>query len=230
MNFFDDFALFYESTRSPAARINKRYHAIIEAHKDIFAGKHVLDIASHDGRWSFAAVKAGCTSVIGIEGRQHFVDSAVHNFTNYGIDPAQFRFIRADVVEYLRHSCIKVDVVLLLGFYYHIHCHADFAALVAGTGASRVVLDTAVAPDDDPVIRLWDEPTALQANAIGDRPTALVGAPSRSAVRLMFLHAGFNAQEIDWCSILNQYGPEGVEDYRDGTRTTFLLQRRPAHA
>ncbi|MGH9808980.1 MAG: methyltransferase domain-containing protein, partial [Terriglobia bacterium] len=205
--------------------INKRYHAIISANKALFAGKHVLDIASHDGRWSFAALEAGCASVVGIEGRRHFVDSANANFRQYGIESSRYDFICADAIDYLKRNRIRADVVLLLGFFYHINCHAELAALMAQTGASHIILDTGVAADAGPVIRLTEEPTSLQSNAIGEAPTAIVGSPSREAIDMIFRHVGFAAQEIDWMPILNEYGPEGVEDYASRNRTTFVLRR-----
>ena len=39
--------------------MNERYEALIAINKDIFDGARVLDLASHDGRYSFAALKTG---------------------------------------------------------------------------------------------------------------------------------------------------------------------------
>ena len=69
--FFDDYPLFYETskTASSKARLNVRHQAIIEANRDILKDARVLDLASHDGRWSFAALKAGAAHVTGVEAR-----------------------------------------------------------------------------------------------------------------------------------------------------------------
>jgi SAM-dependent methyltransferase len=225
MNFFDEFPLFYQPSRATAPRINRRYHAIIGANKDLLADKTVLDIACFDGRWSFAAIKAGCKSVIGIEGRQNALDIATENFARYGIETSRFKFIRADAVNYLKQNRVQADIVLLLGFFYHIDCHVEFASLVAATGATHIILDTGVAPDSGPVIRLHKETTAEWYNAIGTEPTAIVGSPSREAIELIFQHLGFATREIDWSLILNKYGPEGVSDYHAKNRATYVLQR-----
>ena len=68
---FDEFPRFYETSETFAYpnRLNLRHEAIFGENKEVFEGQRVLDIASHDGRWSFAALKAGATSVVGIEGR-----------------------------------------------------------------------------------------------------------------------------------------------------------------
>jgi len=41
----------------------------IEQNREVFAGARVLDIASHDGRWSLAALESGAAHVIGVAPR-----------------------------------------------------------------------------------------------------------------------------------------------------------------
>lgn len=54
--------------------------AIIEEHREELNGARVLDIASHDGRWSFAALQVGAAHVTGIAGREHLVTDANKTF------------------------------------------------------------------------------------------------------------------------------------------------------
>ena len=70
--FFDAFPRFYETSQTgdPRERINLRYEAIFAHNADVFQGARVLDIASHDGRWSLAALRTGAAEVIGIEARE----------------------------------------------------------------------------------------------------------------------------------------------------------------
>lgn len=49
-------------------RLNERYNAIIDANKTIIKNSRILDLASHDGRWSFATLKSGSEYTLGIEG------------------------------------------------------------------------------------------------------------------------------------------------------------------
>jgi predicted nicotinamide N-methyase len=145
----------------------------------------VLDVASHDGRWSFAALKAGCTHVTGIEAREHLVDNSNATFQAYGVDQALYRFIRADAVDALRQQTFEVDTVLLLGFFYHVDCHVQLASLVAATGAKHIVLDTNIVPDSQAPngaasIELMNEATASEGNAFGSDPMTIVGRPSRA--------------------------------------------------
>lgn len=61
MNFFDKFPEFITggTTGVDGKRLNHRYRAIIENQRDAFSNAKVLDLASHDGRWSLAALDAG---------------------------------------------------------------------------------------------------------------------------------------------------------------------------
>ncbi|MGZ0165843.1 MAG: hypothetical protein ACKVII_18110 [Planctomycetales bacterium] len=55
MHFFDQYQQFYETGITPNAnRLRWRYDAIINANADILEGAKVLDVASHNGRWSAA--------------------------------------------------------------------------------------------------------------------------------------------------------------------------------
>jgi len=59
--FFDTYPQFYRTSNTAARpdRLNDRYRAIIDFNRGIIQGSTILDIASHDGRWSFAAIKSG---------------------------------------------------------------------------------------------------------------------------------------------------------------------------
>src|SRR5579863_7632854 len=79
--FFDSYPRFFSTSDTAAApdRLNQRYRALIQSNAGIISGRRVLDIASHDGRWSLAAHKASAEHVLGIEARQHLVDAARDN-------------------------------------------------------------------------------------------------------------------------------------------------------
>jgi hypothetical protein len=93
--FFDGFTRFYSTsvTGGSPNRLNQRYLACIKWNKAAIQGKRILDLASHDGRWSFAAIKAGATNVVGIEARDHLVQAAVVNLREYGVADNSFRFV-----------------------------------------------------------------------------------------------------------------------------------------
>jgi Methyltransferase domain len=182
----------------------------------------VLDIASHDGRWSFAALQAGCAHVTGIEARPHLVELANQTFRDYGVDPDRYRFILGDVFDEMARE--RADTVLLLGIYYHISRHVDLARLVSETGARVIILDTCILPGDEgALIRLVEESTAGEGAGIGGSETIVVGHPSRAAIKMIFGRFGFSVEEVDWSAY-----PEdqtALHDYNSGNRSTFVLKR-----
>jgi hypothetical protein len=123
---------------------------------------------------------------------------------------------------------IEVDVVLLLGFFYHTSRHAELASLISSTGAQHIILDTVILHDDfaqrRALVTLKREPANVEGFGFEDGPFALVGIPSRDAVKLIFEHNGFLSEEIDWTPYLR--APSGLEGYEGGTRATFLLSRK----
>ncbi|HWU76747.1 MAG TPA: class I SAM-dependent methyltransferase [Rhodanobacter sp.] len=246
MGFFDQYPRFYATSQtSPLPhRLNGRHEAIITRNADQLIGKRVLDIASHDGRWSFAALQAGASHVIGIEPRAELIDNANQTFEYYGIDPAYHEFRCGDVFD--RIDDIKVDIVLCLGFYYHTIRHAELLDKIERTGAQLVIIDTEVTPwqdsssttnTNDPrivygnpyLIQLLRDPVDNQQMAATDSMTrdghTLVGRPSRAAVEFMAHHYGYSSELHDWRSHLEQH-PErasSMVDYAEGWRDTFYL-------
>lgn len=248
MGFFDRFDRFYStSTTSPFRdRLNSRHQAIIERNANHLKGKRVLDIASHDGRWTFAALQAGSAHVTGIEPRQELIDNALDTFEYYGVDRSTFSFERGDVFELLRDR--EFDVVLCLGFYYHTVRHAELLDLIERTGADLVVIDTEVTPaaeeggvpsGDDPrvvfgnpySIQLLRDPVDSQQMAWQDSMTrnghTLVGRPSRAAIRFMSEHFGFTVDTFNWPEHFLAYpqAASSMVDYAERWRETFFLHR-----
>src|SRR4249920_3533467 len=109
--FFDSYPRFLETSKTGADRdrLNGRHRAIIEFNRDIIRGSRLLDIASHDGRWSFAALKAGAEHSTGIEGRADLVSRANDTFKSNGIDPESYKFIHGDAHDALSAEAPAVD-------------------------------------------------------------------------------------------------------------------------
>ena len=69
MNFFNKFPEFVEqgTTGIRGNRLNYRYLAIIQNQIKSFKDSSILDLVSHDGRWSLAALETGAKHVTAIE-------------------------------------------------------------------------------------------------------------------------------------------------------------------
>ena len=228
-DFFDSFPSFLATSKTGASavRLNARYRAIIESNSEVIRGRKILDIASHDGRWSFAALHAGCSHVRGVEARPHLVQNAHTTFSALDVAKERFDFVTGDVFEVMKRGTIKAETVLLLGFFYHTDRHSELADLLAATGASHIILDTNIVPAAEnlrklPLIKLFQEPTGVEANAIGPDAMAVVGHPSREAIDLINSRHGFSMSEFDWAP---SRGPRELQDYNEDRRSTFVLSR-----
>ncbi|CAI9410723.1 hypothetical protein HIDPHFAB_04985 [Nocardioides sp. T2.26MG-1] len=165
---------------------------------------------------------------------------------HYGRDRHEFRFVEADIFDYLVDRSERFDVVLCLGFFYHTARHVELFDLIERTGAETVVVDTEVIPgvraelgSVDPrlvhgnpfEIQLLREPADDEAMAVATSATrsgqTIVGRPSRAAVEFIADHFGFDCEEVDWRTLLERHwSAQAIEDYRAGWRTTFTCRRR----
>jgi hypothetical protein len=200
----------------------------------VFSGARVLDMASHDGRWSFAAIRSGAAHVLGIEGREDLIDHAEANFEAYGVERDRYRFISGDIFDVLPMEKPQVDVVLCLGFLYHTLRYNELFRQLRDMNPGHVIIDTAIAQSPLPVIRIQTEPVHRQRNAVpdgfsyGDR--ALTGRPSIAGLCRMLRAYDFELERLsDWGGLLRD-NPEhrrGVGVYQRGERITARC--RSAH-
>jgi hypothetical protein len=235
--FFDRNPQFGETSQAgPIERLKWRYKAIVEPHRELIRGSSILDIGSHDGRWSFAALDAGAARTCGIEPRADLVGTSRETARMLGFsDRTTFLNDGAlHALEQLHEYGTRFDGVLLLGFFYHLWEHVELVKRIAATGARWVIVDTAVLPDRltvaeaGPVVQMRLDPVEdPRMQAIADVGTnAVVGYPSRSAVTFLFASFGFEVAEIDWSTILATGGDTSVvSDYGNGQRSTWVCNR-----
>jgi len=235
-DFFDRYARFISTsgvgTRLPGGgrspRLPARYKAIVEQNRALFAGAKVLDIASHDGRWSMAALDAGAKEVVGVEGRRHLVASAYRTFSHYGVKPAQYQFIVGDIFDALpKFEPGEFDLVLCLGFFYHTTRHHELFAQLGRLRLRSVILDTEIVQGSGPIVRFKIERTTGDQSALADMtgfPTTISGSPNHEMIVMLARHFDFVLRTVDW----NGLGIKdwtGLDDYKADRRRTYVLER-----
>ena len=216
-------------------RMNERYEALFASNRDILDGARVLDLASHDGRWSFAALKSGAAHVTGVEVRQSLVDRAQEAFAFYDQDPETYRFVRGDVFEVLAREKFDVDVVLCFGFLYHTYRHTELMYRVHNLAPTHFIVDTMVTRDTQEetlrVIRerdVEDSRSAAQDEwAVG---RVLVLRPSLPALQTLLRSYGFEIEsQYDWQGKLVGRPPgPGLRGYAKGARVSLRCRSREA--
>jgi len=228
--FFEQFPRFYwtSSTAPDTARLNLRYEAIFGENRDIFEGASVLDLASHDGRWSLAALATGAQSVIGIEARPELVKAAAENLGNYGYRADRARFVTGDVHQVLNTQEFEADVVLCLGFLYHTLRYNELLDGIRRTNARYLIIDTfspymtGPVPNVNVITEYADEEGSAAADTYTHGPSALVGLPNLAAIRTMLGAYGYRVERLsDWAGLLRDNPTtEDFGDYANGRRVT----------
>jgi hypothetical protein len=228
--FFEQFPRFYvtSSTGLTTARLNLRYEAIVGENRDIFAGASVLDLASHDGRWSLAALAAGARSVTGIEARPELVKGAAKNLSQYGYGADRARFVTGDVHQVLNAQEFDADVVLCLGFLYHTLRYNELLHGIRRTGARYLIIDTfsphmmGPVPNVNVITEYADQEGSAAADTYTHGPAVLVGRPNLAAIRTMLGAYGYRVERLsDWAGLLRDNPTtEDFDDYAGQKRIT----------
>lgn len=218
-------------------RLRARHEAIIETNAARLRGASVLDIASHDGRWSFAALHAGARHVTGVEARLEHVERAHAIFSDAGIDLDRYHFHIGDVFERSDLFERQYDVVLCLGFLYHTTRQLELLAMIRKAGAPLLIVDTAVSASSEPVLELVRESVSRAGNGASRLETTgddiLVAHPSVPALSLMLGHLGYKITYFDWArrfgggvtgwdGVLSEACP--MADYEGGRRVTVVAE------
>ena len=228
--FFDRFERFLETSETGRGdgktgrlnerqieRLHGRYEVLVRRHRAILEGARVLDLASHDGRWSIAALENGAASVVGIEHKPGLVRKSEENFEFYKVPKEKYEFICGDIFEHIDRIG-KFDVVLCFGIFYHVMNHMLLLSKIAALEPRALIMDTNVSQLDGDVIELMYE-------AVGGN--VLVGAPTKGALRTMIASFGWSSEFFEWRDS-GLCGPHSMSDYWSRKRVTATVTcRRP---
>ncbi|MEA2373110.1 MAG: tRNA (mo5U34)-methyltransferase [Solirubrobacteraceae bacterium] len=183
-------------------------------------GLRVLDLGCNAGFWSLAALEAGAESVVGVDARAMHIEQAELVFAVKGVDADRYRFVESDIfdLDIARHG--RFDVCLCLGLLYHVGRPVELLGMIAASGASMLVIDTALSTAAGSMLEICHDDIDDPRDAVGRR---LVMWPTIQAVVDLVAEFGFQAAVIepefeDWT---------GLEDYRSGRRRAVICVRAP---
>lgn len=199
-----------EAGRTQAAleRLNMRHDMIIGHHQNRIKGAKILDFGSYDGRWTYAAIKAGADHVTGIEINDEFVAQATQNLEELGVSSDKYDFIVSDLLAALKDiEPGEYDGAICAGIYYHITYHVELMDELKRLDLDWVIMDTSVVVSDKPIVQ-WSL-----------SPYGLEGTPSVSAVELIATEAGLEYEHVP----LEENASLGMWDYNAGNRVTMTL-------
>jgi SAM-dependent methyltransferase len=180
-------------------------------------GRRVLDLGCNAGYWSLAAIEAGADFVLGVDGRQMHLDQANLVFEAKGIDRERYRFELGNIFEH--RFAEQFDVVLCLGLMYHIAKPLELFEVMAGVGASLLLIDTTVTLIPASAFRVAHEDSLENPRNAVDFEVVLV--PSRQAV--IDLAAQFGYETVPLAQHITDY--TGMSDYQSKQRAAFICAK-----
>ena len=218
-HFFDEFPRFVETSETGPwlDRLNARHYALIHANRELISGARVLDLASHDGRFSFAALQSGAERVVGVEHDPRLVQKAEENMAFYGVPREKYHFVTGDMFDRIR-VIERCDVVFCFGIFYHINDHMRLLTELAEFDARVVIFDSNVSLMESAVIELRS-PVAGSPPPPGSQ---IEGWPSRSALEAMWSSLGWTFEYFDWSAFGVADHPK-LADYTAGRRLTAVV-------
>ena len=169
-------------------RTNARFRQFMEPMRNEIAGVSVLDLASHDGRWTYAALKLGASHVTGIEARPELIEKGRHLFDTPEF-AGRYDFLVGDIFDVmpeLQRKSQRFAVILCLGIFYHVMDHFRLLRLIRDFAPRLVILDTGLIDDDHPHIFLTAERNDNVMNAIpvsDDEKHSVVGLVSKGGLQ-----------------------------------------------
>lgn len=219
-------------------RLNERYKRIIGSNIDLIAGKRLLDLAAHNGRWTWAALKSGAAYVEAVEGRPELVASATEALSSFPQE--SYRFSCGDILDFIEGikptHVGRFDTILCLGIFYHVDEHFRLLRLMTGLKPSAIIIDSGLLVTEQRVIRFYAEETGDKLNAIPGKDQdsrAIVGTMSRGLLEMWCRLKGWSITYIKWRGedIADQ---KGLTDYlkgenpgADDVRARFTCVLRP---
>lgn len=123
--------------------LNARTEVLLNRNADCIQGKRILDIASHIGTLSWAALQFGAEHVHGVDTEQQVVDTAHELFTAHNVSTEKYAFEIRDVFELLESTPPNhYDTVFCFGMLYYTAEPYRLLKLMQRAAKECILLDT----------------------------------------------------------------------------------------
>ena len=206
----------YDENETTLYRLAQRHRLLIDPFRPQIEGARILDLACHDGRWSYALARAGARDVIGVEARAELVE----RFEHFPDDDArsEITLVCNDLFNELEARAAvgeRFDVVAIYGIFYHIMDHFRLLSLVRRMQPGLIIIDSEFIQADNAMIQVLMEEVSNPLNAVTDVPGqthTVVGVPSQRATEFMAGALGYDITWIDQALILGA-DRRGMHDY-----------------
>ena len=167
------------------------FDALVRLCGGSLAGRRVLDLGCNAGFWSLKALEAGADFVVGVDGRQMYIDQAELVMEAKGIEPSRFRFEQANLFAWEPGE--QFDIVLCLGLLYHVARPVELLERCARWGQDLLVLDTNLSQMTGSAVQIVKESPSNPRSSV---EYELVMRPTRQAVIDLTRVVGFQSVAV----------------------------------
>lgn len=224
----------YDDNATTIHRLHQRHKLIIDPFRPQIAGARVLDIAAHDGRWSYALASAGARAVVGVEARADLV-ARFQSFPQ-GAATERVELVCNDLFAELEARGAageSFDIVALYGIFYHVMDHFRLLSLVRALRPELILIDSEFIVAENAMIQVLKEEVSNPLNAVSDvagQRHTVVGVPSQRATEFMADALAYDTTWIDHALILGE-DRRGMHDYfREGRKVRHVCALSPRGA
>jgi hypothetical protein len=180
-------------------------------------------MGSGDGVWCMAALDAGASRAVGIEPKRQIAEAAKATFAKLGADAKSYQFIGAQIFAALQEFRQgQFDVVISTGFFEQADPRYFFDQL-RRLRPKHVILDTAVMPGANPVVRFSLKDGAEANSQPGALSASILATPSYELIAFLCDVYGFRWEVVDF-KAMGVTDWEGIRDYESGRRRTYVLE------
>lgn len=213
MNFFDKYKNFTNSgNKHSLERLNYRYNQIIDSNLDLIINKKILDIACHDGRWSFPALVNGASHVTGVEPKEKLIDEFKENLKGY---ESKYTIIQEDIHKQIgKFQDNEFDCVMCLGFLYHSPYILYLISQMSRIARESIIIDSRVNGSKDLVENYKLEFSQSRiGSAFSEKECSFVSLPSKNLVIKFLNYYNFETNVIK--------NPTQILEYKNELRVTI---------
>jgi SAM-dependent methyltransferase len=207
--------------------INGRIGVLLDNNSHSLKNKSILDVGSHTGIFSWAALQLGAKFVHGIDVEERTINRCMELFLKEEINPSSYRFQAENITNFLERVEEKsFNTVFCFGVLYYISEPLRLLKLMARAAKETILIDTFTAsysavqgkdaPETYPHLtsHILNLPLMISCptqskkkdyslpesfNRKG-RSLSLISLPTKAMLELWFESLGLTWEQLDWSS------------------------------
>ena len=211
--------------------LNSRIEVLLQQNRDCIQGKRILDIGSHIGTFSYAALKMGAKFVHGIDTEEDTINRCHKLFREQEVAESDYRFEVADVTDFLKNLPDNFyDTIFCFGTLYYLEEPLALLKQMNRVANDTVLLDTftaayaAVQGKDSLKVHPAIKPSTLdlplmivsltqpgkgdyhlpQSFDYSGKTLSQITLPTKALLEIWFQSIGMGFKQLDWSKFIQR--------------------------